>query len=79
MKRLKPPTERQNEFLCFIKQYTKRNGFPPTLREIGAELGVKSTNGVRSAVNPLIRKGYLRYTPFISRSLVVTKKRLGAH
>ena len=46
-------THRQAEVLDFIE----RMPIPPTLREIGAELGIASTNGVNDHLRALERKG----------------------
>jgi repressor LexA len=50
---------RQRELLDFIAAYQDQKGIPPTLREIGEALGIKSTNGVSDHVKALVRKGYL--------------------
>jgi repressor LexA len=50
---------RQRELLDFIAAYQDQRGIPPTLREIGEALGIKSTNGVSDHLKALIRKGYL--------------------
>lgn len=52
-----PP--RQKELLDFIASFTDQRGIPPTLREIGEALGIKSTNGVSDQVKALVKKGYL--------------------
>ena len=33
-------TKRQNEILNYIKEYIVQHGYPPTIREIGADLGI---------------------------------------
>ncbi|MEN9787905.1 MAG: transcriptional repressor LexA [Pseudomonadota bacterium] len=50
---------RQRELLDFIASFTDQKGVPPTLREIGEALGIRSTNGVSDHVKALVRKGYL--------------------
>lgn len=52
-----PP--RQRELLDFVASFTDQKGIPPTLREIGEAMGIKSTNGVSDQVKALIKKGYL--------------------
>jgi repressor LexA len=52
-----PP--RQRELLDFIAAYADQKGVPPTLREIGEALGIRSTNGVSDQVKALIKKGFL--------------------
>ena len=44
-----------------IRQSIIDRGYPPTLREIGAHMGIKSTNGVNDHLRALERKGYLRH------------------
>ena len=70
-------TKRQKEVLEFIVEHINTNHLPPTYREIGEELGIKSTNGVSEHVNALIRKGYIERPQSdrnLARSLVLTKK-----
>ncbi len=51
---------RQSDVLDFIASTIEQRGIPPTYREIGDALGIRSTNGVADHVKALIRKGYLR-------------------
>lgn len=67
-------TDRQRAILQFITRATEEKGFPPTIREIGEEMGIASTNGVNDHLKALERKGYLQRTEQTSRSLVPTKK-----
>lgn len=66
-----PPTERQAEVLEAIVELTRRKGYPPSLRELGARVGLRSTNGVRDILVALERKGLLRFEARKSRSLRV--------
>lgn len=50
---------RQRQLLDFISAYQDQKGLPPTLREIGDAMGIKSTNGVSDHLKALIKKGYL--------------------
>src|SRR5215472_11285564 len=52
-------TQRQQMVLDFIRQSITDRGYPPTLREIGARMGIRSTNGVNDHLRALERKGYL--------------------
>ncbi len=67
-------TDRQKEILTFIQRTTEDRGFPPTIREIGEEMDIKSTNGVNDHLKALERKGYLTRGEQQSRSLVPTKR-----
>lgn len=53
-------SSRQNEILIFIKKYTAQNNYPPSIREIGASVNLKSPATVHVHVNNLIKKGYLK-------------------
>lgn len=67
-------TDRQKEILSFITKTSEERGFPPTIREIGEEMGIASTNGVNDHLKALERKGYLTRGEQQSRSLVPTKR-----
>jgi repressor LexA len=55
----RPLTARQRRVLAVISAWIEAEGRPPTLREIGQELGIASTNGVRDHLQALIEKGYI--------------------
>ena len=67
-------TDRQREILTFIVKETEVRGFPPTIREIGEQMDIRSTNGVNDHLKALERKGYLNRGEQQSRSLVPTKR-----
>ena len=67
-------TDRQKEILSFIVKESEERGFPPTIREIGEEMDIRSTNGVNDHLKALERKGYLTRGEQQSRSLVPTKR-----
>ena len=62
-------TARQEQTLDFIKKSIEERGYPPTLREIGEYMGIRSTNGVNDHLRALERKGYLRREDMKSRAL----------
>jgi|14BtaG_2_1085337.scaffolds.fasta_scaffold16477_3 predicted DNA-binding transcriptional regulator len=53
-------TKRQNEVYNKIINFITVNQRSPSYRELGAELGIKSTNGVSDHVKVLKKKGLLR-------------------
>lgn len=55
-----PLTDRQLQIYDFIVEQIGVWGYPPTIREIGLHLGIRSTNGVADHLKALKRKGYLR-------------------
>lgn len=56
------PTPRQQIALDLVTQGWRR-GCPPTLREIGEHMGIRSTNGVSDLLRALERKGWLEHRP----------------
>ena len=49
-------TRRQQQILDFITRRINEQGYPPTIREIGEEMGIRSTNGVNDHLKALERK-----------------------
>lgn len=62
-------SERQAQVLKYIQKSIDENGYPPTLREIGIHMGIRSTNGVNDHLRALERKGYLGREQTKSRAL----------
>jgi repressor LexA len=69
----KPLTERQQAVLDYIRRQVHQKGYPPSIREIGLEFGIRSTNGVRTILDALERKGEINRTPRLSRSIELIK------
>lgn len=61
--------ERARMILAFIQRFTRAHGYPPTIREIGAEFEISSTNGVRYYLNLLEKGGHLKRSGKISRGI----------
>ena len=72
-------TQRQQMVLDFIRQSIHDRGYPPTLREIGARMGIRSTNGVNDHLRALERKGYLTREDMKSRALRPTNIGIETH
>jgi len=70
---------RQRAILDFIIAAIDQRGVAPTYREIGAALGIGSTNGVSDHIKALMRKGYLERgaLPGSPRALVPTTAAVG--
>lgn len=64
-------TKRQTEILNFIVEYVKENGYAPSYREVGQNLGISSTATVHEHVKNLETKGYLHNVGEAARSLEV--------
>ena len=71
-------TKRQEQTLDFIRKSIEERGYPPTLREIGEYMGIRSTNGVNDHLRALERKGYLRREDMKSRALKLVEDALPA-
>lgn len=67
---MKQITERQQEVLNFISNFTKENNYPPTVREIGEHFSI-SLRAVQDHIAALQKKGYLSQTQKRARSLNV--------
>ena len=63
-------TERQQFVLDYIQERIEDWGYPPTIREIGEHLGIKSTNGVSDHLKALEKKGFLKREGQKSRTLI---------
>lgn len=78
-KPLQPITERQRLALVFIENSIAERGFPPTLREIGSHMQIRSTNGVNDHLRALERKGYIVREELYSRGIRVVNPSNEAH
>ena len=67
---MKEITRRQEKVLDTIKQFIEENEYPPTLAEIGEEIGI-TRSGVQGHLDQLEKKGYISMTPGRSRSVVI--------
>lgn len=66
-------TKRQSLVLGFIVNHIKQKGYPPTIREIGDHMLIRSTNGVNDHLKVLERKGYIQRDASLSRSIIVLR------
>jgi len=66
-----PLTERQREVLEYIGRTVSERGYPPSVREICAAVGLTSPSTVHSHLSSLQRMGYLRRDPTKPRAIEV--------
>ena len=71
---MKELTARQREIFDFIRKSVIKIGRPPSLREIGEKFAINSTNGVRSVLEALERKGYIKRNRYLSRGIEIIKE-----
>lgn len=55
-------TPRQREVLRFVYDHIAAQGFAPTIRAIGEQFGIRSTNGANDHLDSLERRGLLLRT-----------------
>jgi repressor LexA len=62
-------TKRQQEIFDFIKKYSARYGYPPTVRDIGKAVGLASSSTVHQHLSNLEKIGLLRRDPSKPRAI----------
>jgi len=62
-------SERQQRILEFIRKFIEERHFPPTIREIGGDVGISSTSVVKYNLEALARKGLIQRNGDISRGI----------
>ena len=65
-------TGRQQEIWTFLQEYVDRQGYPPTVREIGEAVGLASPSTVHAHLANLERAGLLKRDPTKPRALELT-------
>ncbi|WP_274036683.1 transcriptional repressor LexA [Streptomyces sp. MMBL 11-1] len=65
-------TERQQSIVAAIRAHLDTHGYPPSMREIGAAVGLASTSSVAHQLQVLEGKGALRKDPHRPRAYVPT-------
>jgi repressor LexA len=68
-------TGRQREILDYIRTTVADRGYPPSVREIGDALGLRSPSTVHSHLSSLVRTGHLRRDPSKPRAIEVVEPR----
>ena len=53
-------TKRQHTVLETIRAWIRARGYPPTIRELGKQLGIKSLRGVTTHLDAIAKKGFLK-------------------
>lgn len=70
-------SNKQEEILQYIDQFVTENGYPPSVREIGAAVGLRSTASVSYHLNHLQAKGLVTYEAGKKRALSVPNTKTG--
>ncbi|WP_347490969.1 transcriptional repressor LexA [Desulfoscipio sp. XC116] len=64
-------SKREEEILNFIKYDLQKKGYPPSVREIGQAVGLKSSSTVHSYLRRLEERGFLRRDPAKPRAIEI--------
>ena len=64
-----PP--RQQEVFDLLLGFTKKNGYPPTNRELANLIGVRSANAIAEHIRALERKGFVSVARGVARGITV--------
>ena len=62
-------TERQAKILDYIRRVTRERSYPPSVREIGENVGLSSSSTVHNHLNQLERRGLIKRDPSKSRTV----------
>ena len=63
-------TKKQDQIFEFIRKHVQDTGYPPTVREIGADFGI-SEKGAYDHLNAIEKKGYIRRIPKKPRAIEI--------
>lgn len=69
-------SDRQYAILKIISRSLNSRGYPPTLREIGNEIGIKSTSTVAKHLRTLENNGYIKRNPSKSRCIEIKRQEI---
>ena len=71
-------TKRQREIFEFIRKYSAKYGYPPTVRDIGKAVGLASSSTVHAHLANLERIGLLRRDPSKPRAIELLDRAMGS-
>jgi repressor LexA len=75
MKKKETLSTKQEQVLSFLKKHVHDCGYPPTVREIAASLGMAGPHSAKKILDILERKGYIRKTARGSRAIDIVGSR----
>ena len=71
-------TRRQQEIFDFIRRYSAKYGYPPTVRDIGKAVGLASSSTVHAHLANLEKIGLLRRDPSKPRAIELLDRAVGS-
>ena len=66
-------TELQRLTLMYIKEYSAKMKYSPSVRDIGEHFG-RTPKSIQDRLMALVKKGYISHTPKVARSIVILKE-----
>ena len=67
-------TPRQRMILDFVRSFSAANGYPPTVREIGEAVGLRSAASTHAQLASLVRGDWIRRDEKKPRTIVVREE-----
>lgn len=67
--------ERQQEIFQYIKDFLLKKGYPPSVREIGKAVGLRSSATVHGYLEKLEAKGMIRRDPSMPRAIDILEEK----
>lgn len=75
MRKTRKSSERQKEIFQFIKAFLLEKGYPPSVREIGKAVGLKSSSTVHGYLTRLEENGMIKRDPTKPRAIDILDER----
>ena len=66
---MNPISDTQRRIYDFLLERSQTTGVPPSVREIGAAVGLSSTSSVQANLDALEKAGYIERDPMLKRSI----------
>lgn len=70
-------SSKQGEILDYLRQFLSENGYAPSVREICAAVGLRSTSSVHYHLSELKRRGLIEMEVNKNRTVTVSQERTG--
>ena len=68
---MEPLKNREKQILAYMKEEIRKKGYPPTVREMCADLNIRSTSTAHKGLAALEQKGYIRKDPSKPRAIEI--------
>ena len=71
---MKDSTPKQQQICAFVREFSREYGYPPTVREIGEHLGLKSPSTVKFHLDKLRSGGFIQWDDGKTRSITLLEQ-----